>query len=73
MALDPRVRSAIIDATAAAGQDHGLATKLIAWFDALNSGNETLTDKESVSRHMELFYGLARERDPYDGDDEDSE
>ena len=56
MALDPRIRAAVIEATSEAGQPSALADKLIAWLDSLSSGNESLTDRDSVYRHLELLY-----------------
>ena len=38
------------------GAAAGLADKLIAWVDSLASGNDVLSDRDSVHRHLELLY-----------------
>ena len=56
MTLDPRIRDAIVEASDEQGQGPGLADKLVAWVDALAKGNEVLSDRDSVHRHLELLY-----------------
>ncbi len=71
MPIDPRMREAILDATSHAGQPRGLADKLIAWFEALSSGNETLTTKDAVTTRVHLLYSLAQEGRMESGEDEE--
>lgn len=66
MNLDPRIKDAIVEAAKELEQDPGLASKLIAWFEALAEGNETLDDRDSVSRHLELLYQAAVTEGQYD-------
>jgi hypothetical protein len=63
------MREAILDATSHAGQPRGLADKLISWFDALSSGNETLTTKDAVTTRVQLLYSLAQEGGFEEGED----
>ena len=53
--LDNRIRTAIVTAAAEAGQPL-LADKLIAWLDALATGNTNLEDREATRRHLQLLY-----------------
>ena len=69
MPIDPRMRDAILEAVRAAGQPRGLADKLIAWFEALSSGNETLENRDSVTRHVQLLYSLTVQGQPDHDDD----
>jgi CxC ATPase-based modification system component len=56
VSIDSRIKNAIIDAVKEAQQTSSLADKLIAWFEALATENESLDDRESVSRHLEILY-----------------
>jgi hypothetical protein len=56
MSVDPRIREAVTKAVSDADQPKELATRLLAWFDALSTGNASLEDSESVKKHMELLY-----------------
>lgn len=69
MPLDPRMKSAILEATEAAGQDGTLAKKIFAWFEALNSGNENIQDREATARRVEMLYGLTKEGDVTDDEE----
>ena len=60
MALDPRIIEAIYESVDEFGQSKELATKLIAWLEALTSGNENIEDKDSVERHVELLYKVMK-------------
>ena len=53
MAMDPRIRDAIEAAVEEGGQDASLSRKLVAWFEALSSGNERIDD---AGRHLKLLY-----------------
>lgn len=50
MAIDPRIDEAVVSAAEEAGQDDALSRKLIAWFEALSSGNEQIDDSEMFLR-----------------------
>lgn len=56
MAVDPKIQEAIEAAVEEAGQNKGLARKLIRWFEAIASGNEEINDRQSAHRHLELLY-----------------
>ena len=53
MEIDPRIREAIEVAVEEGGQDASLSRKLVAWFEALSSGNERIDDAE---RYVKLLY-----------------
>jgi hypothetical protein len=59
MSVDPRIRQAITKAVSEAGQPKELATRLLAWFDSLSTGNASIEDRESVAKHVELLYEAA--------------
>jgi len=55
MTADPKIREAIEVAVAEEGQPRSLAPLIIAWFDAVASGNEHLgTDEDH--HHLDLLY-----------------
>lgn len=54
--LDKKIRQAIQAAAKESGQGRELAQKIGAWMEALVKGNETLVDKDSVNRRVELLY-----------------
>lgn len=54
--LDKKIRHAIQGATKESGQGRELAQKIGAWMEALVKGNESLEDKDSVHRRIELLY-----------------
>lgn len=54
--LDPKIRQAIESATRSARQSTGLAQRLIAWFEAVTSGNEDITDRDAAERRLEVLY-----------------
>ncbi len=56
MITDAKIQEAIREAVADFGQNEGLADKLIAWFEAVANGNESLANKDSVSRRLDLLY-----------------
>lgn len=56
MSIDARIKNAIKDAVKEAQQNPSLADKLIAWFEALATENESFDDKEAVSRWLEMLY-----------------
>lgn len=60
MSIDPKIRLAIETAVRDAGQPDGLAHKIARWFEAVASGNENITDRQSANRHLELLYEEAQ-------------
>ena len=70
MAIDIRITQAINEAVKEAGQPETLARRLIAWFEAVTSGNEDINDQAATARHLEvLFEGTVVEN--ADVEDED--
>ncbi len=59
MSVDPRIREAIAKAVNEAEQPKELSTRLLAWFEAIATGNASLDDRESVAKHVELLYEAA--------------
>lgn len=53
--IDDEIRRAIRTCTDEMGQPEALARRLEAWFQQLVEGNESLTDTDSVRRHLELL------------------
>lgn len=56
MSVDKKITEAIEKAVEQHGQPYSLATKIIAWLEALSAGNEDLNDKQSADRRLELLY-----------------
>lgn len=56
MSLDSRIKDAIIEAVNGLEQDPALAKELIAWFESLVEGNDSLDDRDAVSRRLRLLY-----------------
>jgi len=68
--IDARIMQAINEAVAEAGQPETLARRLIAWFEAVTSGNEDINDQATTARHLEvLFEGTVVQNG--NGEDED--
>lgn len=59
MSLDTKITQAIKDAVEDAGQSPALARRLIAWMEAITSGNEDPADQAAASRHIEILYAEA--------------
>jgi len=59
VSLDIRISQAIKDAVSDAGQSPALARRLIAWMEAVTSGNEDPADQATASRHIEVLYAEA--------------
>jgi hypothetical protein len=57
MAVDRTIQEAVLASVREAGQPDQLAKKLLAWLEAIASGNEELTDLEAAQRHLELLFG----------------
>ena len=56
MNLDTRISEAIHDAVEDAGQPKELARRLIAWIEAVTSGNEDINDQATAARHLEVLF-----------------
>lgn len=56
MTLDARITQAINEAVEEAGQPETLARRLIAWFEAVTSGNEDINDHAAAARHLEVLF-----------------
>ena len=56
MSLDNKIKNAIELSVQEAGQPATLASRLIAWFEAINDGNEDVNDAAQVQRHLESLY-----------------
>ncbi len=56
MSLDAKISQAIKDVVSEAGQSPALARRLIAWMEAVTSGNEDLADPVATARHLEVLY-----------------
>ena len=63
MSLDPKIKYAIEFAVQEAGQRTTLASRLTAWFEAINNGNEDVNDAAQVKRHLESLYDGTDVRD----------
>ena len=56
MPIDPIMKEAIFEAVEHAGQSKELSQKIIAWVNALISGNEDISNDEDAMRRLELLY-----------------
>ena len=56
MSLDHIVYEAVTKAVEESEQNESLSTKIIAWIDALASGNENQDDIDSASRRARLLF-----------------
>lgn len=56
MAVPEEIQDAIQAAVRGAGQGSAVAAKLIAWFEAIASGNESLDSFESAARRLEVIF-----------------
>jgi hypothetical protein len=56
MNLDQKIVQAIRDAVEEAGQSPALGRRLIAWMEAVTSGNEDPADQHAAARHLEMLY-----------------
>lgn len=60
MSIDSRIKQAILEAATEENQSVELVNKLIAWFEAIASGNEHQDDKERAFQHLEVIYQTAQ-------------
>ena len=56
MSLDSKIKNAIEMAVQKSGQPSTVANRLIAWFEAINDGNEDINDRAHVDRRLEFLY-----------------
>lgn len=56
MTIDARIEQAIQEAVKEADQPLALALRLIAWFEAVTSGNEDINDGSAAARHLEVLF-----------------
>lgn len=56
MSLDKKVSEAIHSAVQDADQSDAVARRLIAWMEAVTSGNEDIHDRAAAARHLEQLY-----------------
>lgn len=56
MSLDIKVKNAIENSVQEADQPTSVAKRLIAWFEAINDGNENLSDLAQVNQRLEILY-----------------
>lgn len=66
MTTDPKIREAVETAVQRAGQPGSLAPLIVAWFDAVASGNEEKGDARENHRHLELLYAKTACESPHD-------
>ena len=59
MIVDPKIKASIEEAVREESQSEALARRLVAWFEAIASGNEDINDKQASNRHLELLYNEA--------------
>ena len=52
----PRARHTDSAAVAEAAQPPTVAKRLIAWLEAVNSGNEDINDPAQAERHLEVLF-----------------
>ncbi len=70
MTLDTRIIQAIEEAVKEAGQPETLARRLLAWFEAVTSGNEDINDQAATVRHLEVLFDGAVVQDDNDEDED---
>lgn len=58
MSLDIKIRNAIETAVQKSGQPATVANRIIAWFEAINDGNEDINDRPHVDRRLESLYDV---------------
>lgn len=56
MSLDIKITEAIEAAVEKEGQPAAVAKRLIAWLEAVNSGNEDITDTAQSDRHLDVLF-----------------
>ncbi len=56
MTVDARIIQAITEAVEEDGQPAMLARRLIAWFEAVTSGNEDINDQSATYRRLEVLF-----------------
>ena len=71
MSVDPKVTEAITAAVEERGQSPALARRLLAWLQAVTSGNEDLADVSATERRLELIYADVGDEDGAEEQDDD--
>ena len=56
MSIDPKIAEAIEEAVAQTNQSKALSQKIIAWTEAIMSGNESVQDAQSAQRRLDPLY-----------------
>lgn len=56
MTVDPKIEEVIRHVVMRNEQSEGLSRRIIAWFNAVASGNEDINDLQSANRHLEEIY-----------------
>lgn len=56
MPIDLIMKEAIVEAVESGDQSKELSQKIVAWLNALISGNEDISNDEDALRHLELLY-----------------
>jgi len=56
MTVDTRISHAVRQAVEHAGQPAAVSDRLLAWFEGLSTGNESLEDPDSVKRHVDVLF-----------------
>jgi len=56
MSLDIKITEAIEAAVEQEGQPAAVAKRLIAWLEAVNSGNEDIADTAQSDRHLDVLF-----------------
>ena len=54
--IDKHIKQAIEEAVEDENQPHTLASRLIAWLEALTSGNEDINDRPATTRRLEVLF-----------------
>jgi CxC ATPase-based modification system component len=63
MALDKKIAEAIRESVKTGGQSTKVADRLIAWFDSLTTGTETLGDPSTTNRHLTDLFEIVEPSD----------
>lgn len=65
--MDKKIQDAIREAVKEARQEQGLARKLESWFEAIATGSEDISNKQTSYRHLELLYDETQISDAHIG------
>ena len=56
MSLDIKITDAIKRAVENEGQPKSVAKRIIAWLEAINTGNEDINDLSQSGRHLDVLF-----------------